>query len=338
MRRLALAALLLASCRSTSGRDSMSWLQTSPADAPGGLDPKLKAALEAAGPAPDFDAMDLPAIRKWFADRVAATPPVKDKVAKVEDRKAGNVPVRIYTPEGKGPFPVLLYLHGGGWVLGGLDSHDDVCRSFCRRAGVLVVSADYRLAPEARHPAAIQDAYAALRWTAERAAELGGRPDRLAVGGDSAGGNLAAALALRARDRGGPKIAYQLLIYPVTVRDFETPSYRQYASGFGLTRKNMIWFWDRYLADAADADDPYAAPLRAADLAGLPPALLVTAECDVLRDEGEAYGARLAEAGVAVRGVRYMGLNHGFVRMGAAFPQALKAVDDMAAALREALR
>ena len=336
MRRLAALALLLASC-STTGKDPMNWLATWPPDAPGGLDPKLKAAIDAT-PVPDYAGLELPAIRANFAQRVGATPKLNDKVAKTEDRKAGSVPVRIYTPEGAGPFPLLVYLHGGGWVLGDLNSHDDLCRSLCRRAGVVVVSADYRLAPETRHPAALQDAFAVLRWTASNAKELNGKADRLAVGGDSAGGNLAAALALRTHERGGPSIVFQLLIYPVTVRDFETPSYRQYATGYGLTRANMMWYWDKYLADPTDAEDPYAAPLRADDLSGLPPAFLVTAECDVLRDEGEAYGARLAAAGVPVAGVRYQGMNHGFVRLGAAFPQALKAVDDMAAALKAALK
>lgn len=315
----------------------MSWMSTWPEKGvEGTLDPRLQAAL-AAAPTPDFAAMTLPEVRANAVSRFGATPKLGEKVAKVEDRKAGSLPLRVYTPEGPGPFPVLLYFHGGGWVVGSLDSHDDLCRSLCRRAGVLVVSVDYRLAPEERFPAGLQDASNALRWLAANAASLNGDPARLAVGGDSAGGNLATALALRTRDRGGPTIKHQLLLYPVAVRDFETPSYRRFAAGYGLTRANMMWFWEQYLATPEDALDPYAAPLQAPDLAGLPPAFVVTAEFDVLRDEGEAYAAKLAAAGVDVRCVRYLGMNHGFARMGAVFPPAAKALDDMAAALRAGL-
>ena len=328
-------ALLTAGC---AGSVDMSWLETRPAGGvEGALDPKLKVALEAA-PAPDYRSMTLGDVRASADQRFKATPRLGDKIDSSYDLKAGGVPIRVYDPEGAGPVPILLYFHGGGWVVGNLDSHDDLCRSLCKRAGVVVVSVDYRLAPETRFPGALQDASTVLRWLATNAASIGGDPGRIAVGGDSAGGNLAAALALRTRDRGGPSIAFQLLIYPVTVRDFDTPSYRRYAAGYGLTRDNMKWFWDQYLEKPGDADDSHAAPLNAEDLSGLPPAFVATAEFDVLRDEGEAYAAKLAKAGTPVRCARYLGMNHGFARMGALFPVAAGALDDMAAALRSALK
>lgn len=334
--RRAVALILLAGCAGTE-KPEMNWLEIRPAGGvEGRLDPKLRAAL-AAAPTPDYAAMTLADVRVSAAERFKATPRLNEKIDSSYDAKAGGVNVRVYVPEGTAPFPVLLYLHGGGWVVGSLESHDDLCRSLCKRAGVIVVSADYRLAPETRFPGGLQDASDVLRWLASNAASLGGDPARIAVGGDSAGGNLAAALALRNRARGGPPIAFQLLIYPVTVRDFETPSYRRYAAGTGLTRANMIWFWERYLEKPEDAANPEAAPLAAADLSGLPPAFVATAEFDVLRDEGEAYAAKLAASGVRVRCVRYLGMNHGFARLGALFPQAAQCLDDMAAALRAAL-
>ncbi|HEX7901523.1 MAG TPA: alpha/beta hydrolase [Planctomycetota bacterium] len=329
--------VLLMAAAGCAGSADMSWLEIRPAGGvEGALDPKLAAAL-AAAPAADYASMTLADVRASADQRFKATPKLGDKIDSSYDLKAGGVPVRVYDPEGSGPVPILLYFHGGGWVVGNLESHDDLCRSLCRRAGVLVVAVDYRLAPEARYPAGLQDAATVLRWLATNAASIGGDPKRIAVGGDSAGGNLAAALALRTRDRGGPAIAFQLLIYPVTVRDFDTPSYRRYAAGYGLTRDNMRWFWDQYLEKPADADDPYAAPLHAADLSGLPPAFVATAEFDVLRDEGEAYAAKLAEAGGRVKCARYLGMNHGFARMGALFPRAAQALDEMAAALKAGL-
>ena len=330
-----LLSILAAGC---AGSPDMNWLETRPAGGvEGALDPRLKAAL-AAAPTPDYAAMTLADVRAAAEQRFKATPKVGDKIDSSYDLKAGGIPVRVYDPEGAGPVPVLLYFHGGGWVVGNLESHDDLCRSLCRRANVLVVSVDYRLAPETRFPGGLQDASTVLRWLATNAASLGGDPARIAVGGDSAGGNLAAALALRTRDRGGPAIAFQLLIYPVTVRDFDTPSYGRYAAGYGFTRDNMKWFWERYLEKLEDADDPYAAPLNAEDLGGLPPAFVVTAEFDILRDEGEAYAAKMAKAGTRVRCVRYLGMNHGFARMAALYPQASAALDEMAAALRTALK
>ena len=335
MGRRAAVVLILAGCASAGQNGGMAWFSQWPAEGPGGLDPKVRAALDAAGPVAEFRTKPLGELRAFFGEQTAKLPRLHEPLAKVEDRAiAGGLPVRLYTPEGKGPFPVLLYFHGGGWVLGDLESHDDVCRSLARRAGAVVVSVHYRLAPGTRFPGPIDDGSAALRWVGDHAAELGVEASRLAVGGDSAGGQIAAALAMRERGR----VRLQLLIYPATDASFETASYREFASGFGLTRANMVWFWESYLARPVDASDPLASPLRAKDLRGLPPAHVVTAEFDVLRDEGEAYAKRLHEAGVPVRCVRYRNLNHGFVRMGAVYPQADRALTDLASALRDGLR
>jgi acetyl esterase len=317
----------------------MSWFGAWPEAASGALDPKVKAALDAGGPAPDYRSQGPALVRSTFNQLAARLPKLQEPLGGVEDRALeGGVRIRLYRPEGKGPFPVLLYFHGGGWVVGDLDSHDQVCRSLARRAPALVINVDYRLAPETPFPGPLDDCEAALRWAASRAALLGGRPDRIAVGGDSAGANLAAALALRVRDRGGPPIALQLLIYPVTDRNFETLSYREFASGFGLTRSNMQWFWECYLPEASGVPVPEAAPLRAKSLAGLPPAFVLTAEFDVLRDEGEAYARRLHKEGVPLRGMRFRGMNHGFIRMAALFPQADHALTVLADALRDGIR
>ena len=317
----------------------MSWFATWPAAGTGSLDPRVKAALEAGGPAPDYRAQGPALVRTNFNQLAARLPKPRDPLAGVLDRTLdGGLRIRIYRPEGPGPFPVLVYFHGGGWVVGDLDSHDHVCRALARRTPSLVINVDYRLAPETAFPGPLDDCEAALRWTASHAAELGGSPDRIALGGDSAGANLAAGLALRLRERGGPAVDLQLLIYPVTDRNFETASYREFASGFGLSRANMQWFWECYVPDSSGIPDPEAAPLRAASLRGLPPAFVLTAEFDVLRDEGEAFARRLHKEGVPVRGLRFLGMNHGFIRMAAVFPQAEHALTVLADALRDGIR
>jgi len=264
-----------------------------------------------------------------------------ETVAKVENRTVpgprGEIPVRIYTPEGRAPFPVLVYFHGGGWVIGNLDTHDPLCRHLANAAGCVVVSVDYRLAPEHPYPAAAEDAYAATRWTAANAVALGTDAARLAVGGDSAGGNLAAVVALMARDRGGPPLVFQLLVYPVTdTPASDHPSYRENADGYFLTRDMMHWFWSHYCGRDVDVADAYLCPLRARDLGRVAPALVITAEFDPLRDEGEAYAGRLREAGVPVRLRRYPGMIHGFFGMGALLTKAREATRDAADALRAA--
>lgn len=243
-------------------------------------------------------------------------PVVPEANAHIEDRvipgPGGNLAVRIYRPAAKGPLGVLVYFHGGGWVLNSVDTHDHICRALANAAGCIVVSVDYRLAPEHKYPAAVEDAFAATCWAAANATNFGGDPKRLAVGGDSSGGNLAAVTALLCRDRQGPTLCHQLLIYPVTDHNFETESYQQNAKGYVLTKRSMQWFWQHYLPNEASGANPYASPLRA-DLHSLPPALVITAEYDPLRDDGEAYAARLKEAGVPVECTQYAGMIHGFL-------------------------
>ncbi|MFK7914126.1 MAG: alpha/beta hydrolase [Pseudomonadales bacterium] len=237
-------------------------------------------------------------------------------VANVEDATCpgpdGNaIGLRIYTPEGSGPFGTLVYYHGGGWVIGDLDCSDAVCRDLCRTAGINVVSVDYRLAPEHRYPAAAEDCIAATAWCAANASKLNSN-GKLAVGGESAGGNLAAVVAQHARDNGGPAIALQLLLYPVVDCDMTQGSYIENAEGPLLETSTMHWFWDHYCPDTEQRQQPLAAPLRASSLAGLPPALVLTAEFDPLRDEGKAYADALSAAGSAAEYHCYDGLVHDF--------------------------
>ncbi|MGE5619677.1 MAG: alpha/beta hydrolase [Sphingomonadaceae bacterium] len=306
------------------------------------LDPQVKALIEqaaAAGlpPYPSLTPVEARQVMMMRTASIAGDPPT---VARVEDRwiagPGGPLRVRLYTPAGRDPFPILVYFHGGGFVVGNVDTHDSLCRAIANAGGCIVASVDYRLAPEHKFPAAVEDAYAATRWVAGNAALLGGDPDRLAVGGDSAGGNLAAVVALRARDEEGPRIRHQLLIYPVTDYSFDTPSYRENGSGYMLSRADMEWFWAHYLASEADGRHFHASPLRAEDLSGLPPALVLTAEFDPLRDEGEAFAARLWDSGVPVTLTRYEGMVHGFVRFLSTLDAAKKAVDQIGEALREA--
>ena len=243
------------------------------------------------------------------------------------------IPVRVYRP-GDDPAPIFVYFHGGGWVLGSLTTHHGVCANIARLSGCVVCSVDYRLAPEHRFPAALDDAWAATTWIAEHAEELGGRAGALAVGGDSAGGNLAAVCALRARDTGLP-LALQVLVYPVTDADLDTSTYREFADGYFLTRSSMEWFWNHYLPDG-DRFVPDASPLRADDVSGTAPALVLTAGFDPLRDEGEAYAKRLEESGVPVTLTRYDGMIHGFYRMPGVMSKANDALAETADALRAA--
>ena len=261
-------------------------------------------------------------------------------VAKVENRTIpgpdGEVPVRIYTPEGDGPFPILAWYHGGGWVIGDLESADGTARNLCVGGKCVVVSVDYRLAPETKFPGPAEDCWAATTWAVNNASSINADSARLAVGGDSAGGNLAAAMCLMAADRGGPEIALQLLVYPVTDVNFSTVSYSENGEDYSLTKASMQWFWDHYLSAKEDAENPYAAPMKAKSLAGQPSALVITAQYDPLRDEGEAYAKRLQEAGVETTATRYDGMIHGFFGMGAVVDKGKQAVDEASAALRNA--
>lgn len=270
-----------------------------------------------------------------------------EPVASVENRAIpgpdGDIPLRIYTPEGSGPFAVLVFYHGGGWVIGDLDTHDKECRALCNGAGCLVVSVDYRLAPEHPFPAAPDDAFAALQWVAANAASIGGDPKRLAVGGDSAGGNLAAVVSLRARDADGPSIRLQLLVYPcVDLRSGGYPSRVENAAGPFLTKETIEYFTAHYLGPdvarhAKAMHDIKASPILASSHADLPPALVITAEFDPLRDEGEAYAAALEQAGVPVTATRYDGMTHVFFQLSPAIAEGKRALEQCAQALARAL-
>ena len=277
--------------------------------------------------------------RESIRTRTAALGPFPDVAAVVDHRvpvSGGEIIVRAYSPGGPGPHPALVYYHGGGWVIGDLYTHDGLCRSITNAARCAVLSVDYRLAPESKYPVAVEDSYAALLWIVANAERLGIDPRRIAVGGDSAGGNLATVMALVARDRKGPRLALQVLIYPVTDHDLDTRSYLENATGYVLTREGMRWFWNHYLAREAQGREPYASPLRAPSLAGLPPALVITAEYDPLCDEGEAYAARLRDAGVPVTLTRYPGMFHGFVRMTNILDKARTALDEIASSVQKA--
>ena len=307
------------------------------------LDPQVRKFLDrlAAANLPPLNEQTVESARSQMvlSTRFLGRPP---RVERVRDLKipgpGGELAIRAITPDGAGaePLPVVAYYHGGGWVAGDLDSHEGVCRALANEAGAIVVSVDYRLAPEHPFPAAAEDAHAAAVWLASNAAEIGGDPARLAVCGDSAGGNLAAAASLMARDRGGPSIALQVLAYPITDFDLETESYLRFAEGFHLTRSDMAWYWDQYAPKIEDRRHPWASPMRAEDLSGLPPALVITAGHDVLRDEGASYAQRMRDSGVAVTLSCYEGMIHGFLRRYPFFDQGRVAIEEIGAALRRA--
>ncbi|MQA00862.1 MAG: alpha/beta hydrolase fold domain-containing protein [Dehalococcoidia bacterium] len=243
----------------------------------------------------------------------------------------GDVPVRVLVPI-EPPRGVIVYYHGGGWVIGSINESDTLGRKLAERTSCVVVLVEYRLAPEYRYPTAVDDSWAALQWVGEHLGDIAGQDVPIIVAGDSAGGNLAAVMALRARDRGGPEIALQVLVYPVTDADLDRPSYVDPENQLLLSRDSMVWFWDHYVPDTARRTEADAAPLQAKDLSGLPPAVVMTAEHDVLRDEGEAFAARLEQAGVSVDLERHAGQMHGFFTLlmlpgsEKGFQQAIKAI------------
>jgi acetyl esterase len=307
------------------------------------IDPQMKAILDQAAGAGGKAFHDMaPAEARQAIDTMfAAFRGQPKEVGKIEDRKipgpGGQIPVRVYTPRGTGPFGVLVFFHGGGWVIGNIETHDVLCRDLTDGAGCVTVSVDYRLAPEHKFPAAPDDCYAATKWVAENARALNIDANRIAVGGDSAGGNLAAVVSQMARDKSGPKIACQLLIYPATDCANETASQREFSKdGYILSRADMDWFYNHYLA-AKDKTNPYACPGLAKNLSGLPAAFVLTAEIDPLRDEGEAYGEALRKAGVKVKTKRYNGVCHGFVSMASALDLGKQAVAECCSELHAAI-
>jgi acetyl esterase len=282
------------------------------------LDPQIAPLLEALDAGfPPVHTMSGAEARATIRSRFVPNPrpepvdEVRDLTVPVD---GGTVDVRVYRPQHGEDLAILVYAHGGGFVFCDLDSHDGLCRSLANLTPAVVVSVAYRLAPEHRWPTAAEDVYAVTKWAAGQARDLGGDPGRIAVGGDSAGGNLAAVTALMARDRGGPALAAQLLVYPVLAADFDNASYRQFGHGFYNPRPALQWYWDQYVPDAADRNDPYASPLRAS-LDGLAPAVVVWAGHDPLRDEGVAYADALEAAGVTTVRCPFDGGIHGFMTM-----------------------
>lgn len=309
------------------------------------LQPKLRERLDyEAASFPDLTSLPIPEgrqiVRSMSAetDRLAAPPP---SLERVENRSIGppdgRFGIRLYFPKGRAsPSPVLAYLHGGGWVFGDLDTHDSLCREIAARSRIVVASVDYRRSPEHKFPAALDDGYAALEWLvgSEARGPFDLAIDGIAVGGDSAGGNMAAVLSVLARNRRGPSIAGQILICPVTAYFPGTPSYAANASGFGLDASFMPWMWAQYLSSPRQGEDPRVAPLRTPELSHVAPALVITAEYDLLRDEGEAFAERLRQAGVPTQATRYEGMIHGFLDYRGIVQEGWDAIDEIARTLR----
>jgi acetyl esterase len=299
------------------------------------LSPKARAIVDQIAALPQLPTLTPVEARGRPYPLEAAPEAVGSVTARAIPGPAGPMAIRIYRPK-DALRAALVYFHGGGWVVGSLEGADATCRALTNRSRCVVISIDYRLAPETKFPGAVDDAYAATKWVAENASDLRIDPARIAVGGASAGGNLAAAVALVARDRGGPKIAFQLLTVPVAELSSKAASHREFAEGYGLTSADMEWYGRHYVRTEADAADPRASVVRA-DLHDLPPAFVITAECDPLRDDGEAYAEKLRKLGIAARYKRYPGMFHGFMSFPGVLPEAAEAFEDAGKALREAL-
>lgn len=299
------------------------------------LSPKARAIVDQIAALPQLPTLTPVDARGRPIPLEAAPEAVGSLTARSIPGPGGPMAIRIYRPK-DALRAAVVYFHGGGWVVGSLESADASCRILANRSRCVVISIDYRLAPETKFPGAVDDAYAATKWVADNAAELRIDPTRIAVGGASAGGNLAAAAALVARENGGPKIAFQLLTVPVAELSSKAGSHREFATGYGLSAADMEWYGRHYVRTDADADNPLASVVRA-DLHDLPPAFVITAECDPLRDDGEAYAEKLAELGIAARYKRYPGMFHGFMSFPGVLPEAAEAFEDAGKALREAL-
>ncbi len=310
----------------------------------GRLDPRVAVYLKLTGAGSEIQngkAFSIQESRKRLEKSAASVSGSPVEMSSVNDMIATYgglaVPVRVYRPVKQGTLPVVVFYHGGGWVQGSLNSHDGLCRILAKKSGAVVVAVDYRLAPEHVFPAAVNDAYAVLNWVSAQGKQLDIDTTKIAVVGDSAGGNLAAAVCLMARDRKGPVVLFQALIYPgVDAVNLNTESYKMFAKGFMLDKLNVERFLGMYIPNAKNRTNPYASPLLAKSHAGLPPALVITAGFDVLRDEGEDYAKKLSDAGVPVRAIRYPGMIHAFVSAPRLLPQAGQATDEIAAALRNA--
>ncbi len=306
------------------------------------LDPLIQKMLEGLAAFPRPDPATLTAQVARDAMKVLQIPLPRAPMAGVRDVfipvTNAIIKARLYSPVDTGALPCLIYFHGGGWVVGDLEMYDPLARALAKSSGCAVLSVDYRLAPEAQFPVPLNDCYAAVQWAHANAETLGIDPTRLAVGGDSAGGNLAACVALKTRDQGGAIVRHQLLIYPVTDSDLISSSQLELAEGYFLTRAMMAWYWDQYCASAADKLNPLASPSKALSLAGLPSASVVTAAYDPLRDEGDAFARALEEAGVSVAHLSVDGMIHGYVSLVGIIPQAQSTIDFMCAAMARDLK
>ena len=304
------------------------------------LDPDAQFVVDQIDQVP-LHTLGVEAIRSSLSAQAAEGFPPPASVHEVEDRSipgpSSPMAIRVYRPSDESALPALLYFHGGGWTVGSPDSCDGICRALTNGAQCVIVSVNYRLAPENKFPAAVDDAYAALEWLATHGrAELGIDPGRIAIGGDSAGANLSAAVCLLARDRGGPRARLQLLAYPATEYAVERESWRDNAKAPILTAEDVVWFWGQYLRDEANRVDPRATPSNAGDFRDLPPAFILTAEYDPLRDDGEQYARRLAEAGNEVTVKHYPGVFHGFLNMLGVVSRADTAIADAGSRISEA--
>jgi len=307
------------------------------------LDPLAQAFLDqlAATPGPALRDLPIAGARQGFAAMSAMVGPKDVPIGKIENKSVpdGDIKLRVYTPVAAGgeALPAIVFFHGGGFILGDLDTHDGLCRILAVQSGARVIAVDYRLAPEHKFPAAVEDAFAAVCWIEKNAADLGIDPNRIAVAGDSAGGNLAAVVCQRAKGEGGPKLAAQLLMFPMTQFGGMFASLRQFAAGYFLEKQTIDWFYRTYLPPGTDPNDPRISPLMADDLSGLPPAYVMLGGCDPLHDEGLAYAEKLRAAGVEATVADYPGMLHSFIYLQAVLPQAHTALSDAAKSLRRML-